>query len=275
MIDTHVHAWPVWPYRESRLDGDDDASGPRLIRHLDDGHIDGCWLIAAELPRGSQPIPDNTYTESLRAAHPTRIRLFIDADSRWTPSHHRPNAVERLRRSLERFPAARGVSHYLGSDDDGWLGSDDGTLWLTELAGRGLVLSLAAHPAWYGSIVAAARDISELTIVLHHFAGVTRTSDLAEVSILAEAPNVHVKISGGHYLRAQSADGPDVAEVAARFRSELGAERLLWGSDFPVDGRFVSSDHAQALTSRALGVFYDAERTQVVHDNAERLTDGA
>lgn len=277
MIDAHVHTWPTWPYRQSRLDEVDDASGPRLIQHLDEGGLDGCWLIAAELPRGDGigHIPDNAYAESIRVANPTRIRLFIDVDSRWSPSHHLPGAVGRLRNLLALFPAACGVSHYLGPGDDGWLRSDEGERWLNELARRRLVLSLAAGPAWYRSIVDAARGVPELPIVLHHLAGVTRIGDLTRVSVLADTPNVHVKVSGGHYLRAEPDSGFDVSTVTSRLRSELGAGRLVWGSDFPVDGRFLSSDGSREMTSRALAVFSEAERARVMHDNAVLLTNGA
>ncbi|NLP84185.1 amidohydrolase [Microbacterium sp. CFH 90308] len=268
MIDAHVHAWPRWPYPVSRLDGDDDATVSRLIRHLDEEGIDACWLIAADLADADGDEGDNAYAALARSEHPSRISLFVDVDSRWSSDHHRAGAPERLRARLDRHPEAAGVAHYLASDDDRWLESGEAARWLREMADRGLVLSLAAGPNWYLSIAAAAHAVPGLPVVLHHLAGVAHEEDLTRLAALADVPNVHVKLSGAHYLDAR------VGTTAAvdRLLDVFGVDRMVWGSDFPVDGKYVAPREARAMRELLLRGLSPSERDRVTHANAARLT---
>jgi L-fuconolactonase len=274
VIDSHVHTWPVWPYSTSRRDGNDDVALPRLLGHLDRGGIDACWLIAAELPGaaglpGADGVADNAYAADAALRHPDRIRLFLDADSRWSSAHHRRDAPERLRALLDRFPGASGVTHYVEPRDDGWFESTVGLQWLTELRNRGLVLSLAVTPDWYGAISRVARDIPGLPFVLHHLAGATSVDDLTDLPDLRGLPNVAIKLSGGHYLRRGKSD---IHAIVQKLADTMGPERLIWGSDFPVDGKFLSRDEVDDHCSRVLAGFGPDELQLVTHGNAERLT---
>ncbi|WP_157988053.1 amidohydrolase family protein [Jiangella endophytica] len=272
MIDAHVHAWPEWPYPISRRDGRDDASAPRLLRRLDDEGIESCWLIAAEVPGGRTPTPNNEYAEAARVLAPARVRLFVDVDSRWAPSYHATGACDRLARLVERFPLASGVVHYLAAEVDGWLAGGEGIAWLRELERRDLVLNLALTPAWHRTLAAAAQAVPDLPFVLHHLAGVTMAEELDGLEPLAETANIAVKLSGAHYLDPRILAEPSgVRDVAARLAEVFGVERLVWGSDAPVDGKYVTADEALQLRAQLLEPFSPTERISVTGSNAARL----
>lgn len=85
--------------------------------------------------------------------------------------------------------------------------------------------------------------------------------------LLAQLPNVAVKISGfGMFDRAWTADSirPLVLDTIDIF----GAERSMFGSNFPVDGMMASYDRIWNAFKTLTVSFSDSERRRLYHDNA-------
>src|SRR6185312_714491 len=85
-----------------------------------------------------------------------------------------------------------------------------------------------------------------LTVLIHHL-GRAKAGDRAALQAVltaAAAPNVYVKVSGfGYgYDPGRAWDFPYVAmqEVVRALRDGYGADRLVWGSDYPVVRRFMT-----------------------------------
>jgi predicted TIM-barrel fold metal-dependent hydrolase len=157
-----------------------------------------------------------------------------------------------------------GVSHR--RQDDGWLGSTEGTL------PRGgeeaeVVVNLAARPVWGPAIRGAARRHPGVTILLNHLGTVMlHPGGLEEGLRLVvddEAlPNLVVKVSGWAYGTDRPWDYPyaDRLAVVRRFHEAWGPDRLAWGSDWPSllphhsyrQGRELLTEHATFLNPEEL-----------------------
>jgi predicted TIM-barrel fold metal-dependent hydrolase len=87
---------------------------------------------------------------------------------------------------------------------------------------------------------------------------------------LADCPNVHTKFSGlGTFIRRN--DPGHIAEVVAETLDLFGAQRCVWGSNFPIEKLW--TDYASIVTAFRAAIAHrpEAERRALLHDNAARL----
>jgi len=209
---------------------------------------------------------DNTaYVAQARERYPGRLHVVGDLDCTWSSTYHRPGSADRLREMDDRFGLA-GITHYLETDNDGWLLSDEAEALFNAAAQRRLLVSLAAGPAWQADLRVLARRHLEVPVLCHHL-GDLRVKDpggLAEVVASAAVPNIYVKASGFHYAAEAGWDypWPEALEVLRRIFDAYGAARLCWGSDFPASKRFCTfrqsleavRTHCSFLTEEDLGL---------------------
>jgi predicted TIM-barrel fold metal-dependent hydrolase len=123
-----------------------------------------------------------------------------------------------------------------------------------------------------------ARRFPSVPFLCHHMAG-ARVDDptlLDEVVASAALPNIHVKLSGFHYASRVSWDYPyfDTHWIVRNLYEYYGAERLCWGSDYPVVR--VHMTYRQALEAfRTHCPFVPAaEQAQILGGNLQRLLNG-
>jgi L-fuconolactonase len=245
IIDAHCHAWERWPYEPAVPDARRGAV-ENLLWEMDRSGVDRAVLICASIGGNAN---NNLYACEAAAKSGGRLIAFIDADSRWQPTHQTPGAAKRLHRLIERLEP-RGVTHYMREDTDAsWLRSPDGVAFLRVAEAHGTVLSLACGPDQMAQIMKAASMVPDLPILLHHMARL-RAADarsLAKVVEAAALPNLNVKLSGFGYGVSEGWDFPLPAmrPVVEALYASFGARRLVWGSDWPVSARFMT--HRQSL----------------------------
>jgi L-fuconolactonase len=136
---------------------------------------------------------------------------------------------------LREFGGSRlvGVRHPVEEEPDPeWLLREDVRRGLEAVAAAGLVYDLLVRTPQLAAAVETARRLPELRFVLDHVAKAPADRDdyaawERGVAALAELPNVSCKISG----LFTEADPAGTADRALRW---FGAERCLWGSDWPV-----------------------------------------
>ena len=243
VIDSHCHAWRRWPYDAAVPDPDHRGAVEGLLYEMDLHGVERAVVVCARIGHELGPAfaneDNNDYVAAAVQRHPTRLVQFPDVDCVWRPEHHTPGAAGRLRRTVERY-GVPGFTHYVGAVEDGWFTTDDGVEFFTAAAELGLILSLAAGPAWQPAIRNLATRLPELRILLHHQGGIglgsRREDDLAAVLANADLPNLAVKASGFHYLSDPSWDYPYAAareQILRPLVAAFGAGRLAWGSDFP------------------------------------------
>ncbi|GAA4289138.1 amidohydrolase family protein [Georgenia daeguensis] len=280
IVDAHAHAWERWPYEAGVPATRGDVAA--LLHEMDAAGVDRALVVCATVG-GTDPAtanPDNnTYVARAATAHPDRLDVLADVDSRWTPTYHTPGAADRLERTVGLTDAV-GVSHYLADDVDGWFSADEGREFLARAADLGALLSIHATPPWFGPLAAALREVPDLRVLLHHQGHVTPGSptygaDLAALADLAQRPGVYVKVSGFHYLAAgrEAYPYPGTHRVLRALIGSFGSARLLWGSDFPVARRHLT--YGQSLQILDHAGLRPAERADVLGRTAARLLAGA
>jgi L-fuconolactonase len=129
------------------------------------------------------------------------------------------------------------------------------------VAAAGLVYDLLVRTPQLAAAVETARRLPELRFVLDHVAKAPADRDdyaawERGVAALAELPNVSCKISG----LFTEADPAGTADRALRW---FGAERCLWGSDWPVctlaagygDGLALTGPDARVRGATAVAVY--------------------
>ena len=237
IIDSHAHAWSVWPYEPAVPDPLSRGRAEQLLWEMDRHGVEAAVLVAASIDGN----PDNdAYVAEAVAAHPGRLHHFADVDSRWRAEYHTPGAARRLARAAETYGLA-GITHYLAPENDGWLVTDEGLRFFEAAADRGLVVSIAGSPVWQEDLRRVARTFPALRILCHHLAGIPsftadREAAIAMVLPSADVPNIAVKVSGFYYGSPDPFDYPHHPALGwfERLYRAIGADRLAWGSDFPV-----------------------------------------
>jgi len=104
-----------------------------------------------------------------------------------------------------------------------------------------------------------AENFPETTIVFPHL-GASREDIFARIELVAKHPNTYIELSGSGIERV------GILEKAVK---EIGADRVLYGSDFTIN-------EPSAVIARVKNAFLTAEeREQILFRNVERLLAGA
>ena len=144
------------------------------------------------------------------------------------------------------------------------------------LAERGLIFEMMIFP--HQMVVAAelSKEHPQARIVLEHGGLPADESPKGRqawrdgMALMAERPNVTAKVSGlgmfNHRCDAGSV-GPILHEMVGLF----GAERLMFGSNFPVDKLWVTYEDMIAAYREATASLSAGERRTLMHDTAWRV----
>jgi predicted TIM-barrel fold metal-dependent hydrolase len=147
---------------------------------------------------------------------------------------------------------------------------------LAQLAPRGLLFELQIFASQMAAGAALARAFPATTFVLEH-AGMPedlsdqgRASWRAGMRELAACPNMFVKLSalGTFVHRATLADiQPIVSDTVTRF----GAERCLWGSNFPIEKLWTDYATLVEIIRAAVAHLPPSGQRQILSETAGRL----
>jgi predicted TIM-barrel fold metal-dependent hydrolase len=195
---------------------------------------------------------------------------------------HKPDAEKVIAEHLG-FPKVRGVRHivnwhenpkYTFTDHD--FLTDDAWLKGFRLLGKyKLSFDLQLYPAQMSDAVELARHNPETLIVVNHTgmpierdgAGLARWRD--GMMRLGAEPNVVAKISGlgmVDWRWSEASIQPFVLGVIDRF----GVDRVMFGSNFPVDKLYSSFDTLYGSFESIVASFSESEKDQLFRDNALR-----
>jgi L-fuconolactonase len=238
ILDSHCHAWRMWPYPPLVPDEASRGTIDQLLYQMDVHGIDQAAVVCAAIENN----PDNIeYVSFAKSRYPGRIQVIADLDCTWHETYHRAGSADRLRALADRYQLA-GFTHYVGSDNDGWLASDEADELLTAAQELGLLVSLAAGPVWQADLRALARRHPGVPILCHHLGGVSASGDPAGLRALTESvscPNIYIKVSGFHYASPRGWDypWPDAIQLFRQIFEAFGPDRLCWASDFPASTR--------------------------------------
>jgi L-fuconolactonase len=179
---------------------------------------------------------------------------------------------------LAARPAFKGVRHIVEDEpDDGWLVRADVLAGLRELAARGLSFDLLVHARHLEHVLRVAEAVPNLALVVDHAAKPPIRSGAFEawaeaIARVAAVPTIHCKLSGLVTEANHAAwTDEDLRPYVAHVRSCFGAERLMFGSDWPVC-LLAGSYGRIASTYEALCADLDGDqRALVFRDTATRF----
>ena len=171
-----------------------------------------------------------------------------------------------------------GIRHQVHDEaDPEWLGRDDVRRGLAAVQQRGLTYDLLVRARELPAAVDVVRALPDLPFVLDHVAKprIAAGADpewTERMPALAAAPNVAVKLSGmvteANWSTWTAADLRPFVERVVRW---FGAERLLFGSDWPVC--LLAGSYGDIVTGldAALPAMSPSERVLLYGGNAEQV----
>lgn len=269
IIDSHCHAWAVWPYQPAVPDQDTRARVEQLLHAMEINGVDQALIVCARIDHNPE---NNDYVADLIPRYAGRLHMAADVDCSWTDTYHAPGAADRLRAAAEQYPL-KAFTHYLRPDDDAsWFYSAEGIAFFKVAEEKKLIASIAGRPHHQPALRKIAERFPSIPFLCHHLAGV-KVDDISggglkEVLSSARLPNIYIKLSGFYYATAGPRwDFPyrDTWEIV-RAEYEHFGRRMCWGSDFPVVREHLT--YRQAL---------EAFRTHcdfVSHDDQEWILGG-
>jgi predicted TIM-barrel fold metal-dependent hydrolase len=230
VVDAHVHVWRATrgpDLAQTIVPPSADVPVTVLTRHMDEHGVDRGVLV--------QPIcagADNAYVADAAAAEPDRLAAVcvVDPASADAPEDLAHWVTERGCAGVRLRPAA--------AEGAAWLDARDADALWARAQELGVVVSLLMHAGHVPAVDRVAARFEDVAIVLDHFGrapgdGLPDPDDERALLALARRPNVHVKVSGYHHLSATGYPYRDCWPLFARVAEAYGADRLLWGSDFP------------------------------------------
>lgn len=253
MIDAHQHFWRL---------GANDCSWPTAAEaaiHRD--FLPGDWRAAAGgvggsvLVQSQESVRDTAWLLELAAAHDFILGVVGWADLTGSDFPDSP-WLKGLRPMIQGYPAD---TLDLPALDIG----------LSAMAERSLVFDALVRPKHLPALERMALRHPRLDIVIDHAAKPAIASgDLGDwreaMRRLAALPNVTCKLSG----LLTEAQGRDVTPLIGWLFDTFGAERLLWGSDWPVLN--LAGDYAGWL-NLARTAIPETAHAAVFGDNARRI----
>jgi L-fuconolactonase len=278
VIDSHTHAWARWPYDDTVPDPHTRGSAEHLLWEMDRHGIDEAVVVSAQIEHN----PDNnSYVAHAVRASGGRLHQFADLDSIWSGTHHTAGAVERLEQAVDELRPA-GLTHYVGDTNDGWFRSDEGLAFFAAAQRHGLIVSLAAGPAWQDDIRWLAERLPGLPLMIHHLGLVPATGPLRDEALAAVLPsasydNILIKLSGFHYIadRGTEYPHPEARDVAERLYQAFGAHRMCWASDFPALTRYLTYTQSLDLVRLHCDFIAADDLPRVMGDNMRALLAGS
>lgn len=207
---------------------------------------------------------DNQYLADCMAAHPGRFAaaMLVEAD----------DDGSRIRHWAEQgIGGIRLAANYRGT------GRDPLAHWRTA-AELGLVVSAPASPdsllsAEFTEVVTR---FPELQIVIEHLAGIGKGAkepytQFQQILALAQYPNLTIKLPGfGEFceLPHPFADVPPLVEMTL---AAFGAERMMWGSDWPPVSSREGYDSSLRFPLAYLAHLSEAEQQWIFGRTAQRV----
>ncbi|SAK50061.1 amidohydrolase 2 [Caballeronia glebae] len=285
VIDAHQHFWDLeanhypWladntlvPHRYGDYSAIKRTYLPAdYLRDAAGHNVVGSVYVEAEWDP-SDPLGETRYVSQLAAScgRPNAIaaQAWLDHDD-----------ADEVLAAQAGFARVRSVRHKPGNPDRAGRTLMSDERWrrgYAQLARHGLHFELQAPWSQLHEAARLARDFPETLLIVNH-AGVPgdRLPDTLRgwrdaMDTLATLPNVVVKVSG-LCVRGKpwsvAANQPVIDTLHALF----GAERLMFGSNFPVDGMFVSLAGLLSGFAQLVHAWPHAQQRAFFHDTAERV----
>ena len=274
VIDAHHHVWDLAVRDQPWLAGDEMAAIRRNFSADDLRPAAAAAGVTATVLVQTVTVAAETPEMLALAAGDPLIRGVVG----WTDLTARDVADQ-----LARLVEAPGGDHLAGlrhqvqeEPDPGWLRRPDVIAGLRAVADAGLAYDLILRPHQLAAATYAAQSVPQLSFVLDHGGNPPVAAGALEpwaaaVRALAACPNVTCKLSGLVTVAAPGAPPAALRPVADVILGAFGANRVMFGSDWPVC--LLASDYpgVMELARTLTAGLSEAERAAVFAGTAARV----
>jgi L-fucono-1,5-lactonase len=273
-IDAHQHFWNLqrndYPWLTP-------AQGP-IYRTFEPPELEP-QIRAAGIERTVLVQAANSYAETDYLLGLANAYEWIGAVIGWVPLLDARGAARILDGKYLLHPKFRGVRHLIHDEPDpDWIVREKALEGLKVLADRRLIFEVVAvYPNHLKHVPLLAERFPALTLVIDHLAKPPIKKKqmglwASQLSTAAKYPNVYAKVSGLNTAADWSTwSAADLKPYIDFAMEQFGAERLMFGSDWPVcmlagDYGRVWSETRQALAGRPA-----SEVNAILGGTAERV----
>ena len=274
VMDAHHHVWDLAVRDQPWLAGDEMAAIRRNFSADDLRPAAAAAGVTATVLVQTVTVAAETPEMLALAAGDPLIRAVVG----WTDLTARDVADQ-----LARLVEAPGGDHLAGlrhqvqeEPDPGWLRRPDVIAGLRAVADAGLAYDLILRPHQLAAATYAAQSVPQLSFVLDHGGKPPTAAGALEpwaaaVRALAACPNVTCKLSGLVTVAAPGAPPAALRPVADVILGAFGANRVMFGSDWPVC--LLASDYpgVMELARTLTAGLSEAERAAVFAGTAARV----
>ena len=270
IIDSHQHFWNYDPVRDAWIDASmevirKDFLPKDLKPILEENAVDGCIAVQAD--------QSETETEFLLAC--AEQNPFIKGVVGWVDL-----IAENLEDRLKHYaanPLFKGVRHIVQAEKDDYLFREDVQGGISKLSKYNLAFDILVFPQQLPAAIELVEKFPEQTFVLDHIAKPNISAPMTEtwkanITALSKFENVSCKLSG---MVTETKDFAFADEDFAPFMdhvfSSFGANRILFGSDWPVCLLAADYTKVKTLISDYLDKHSLKARAQVLGINAIKI----
>jgi L-fuconolactonase len=265
LIDSHVHVWKHdarFPFAEGAKVPEMDASAEMLLELMRTHGVERTVIIQVIHYRW-----DNSYLADVLRRYPRMFRGVC----RVNPED--PKAPDQLSRltEVDGFHGVR-LSPAASTDGDWIRGPLMPPLW-RRCAQLKVPMTVLAPVTRMPDLMPLIEANPELTVVIDHMADcpLGEPEKLAMLTALARYPRVFVKISHMWSLSKEAYPYADAAAQVQQLCKSVGAERLMWGTDWPICLKQLSYAQAVALFRDHLTFLAPGDRDQILHNTVRRV----
>jgi L-fuconolactonase len=265
LVDSHVHVWQAdsqFPFAPSaKVPPNIDASPSSLLAKMQANGISRTVLIQVIHYKF-----DNRFLVSTLHAHPQKFAAVCRVDPLDPAApDHLSYWTQQGCRGVRLSPAADATGDWIRSPlmPALWKRCEDLKVPMT------LLLPVSRLP----DIVPLLEEFPTLTTVIDHMADcpVDDAQGFQLLRSLARYPKLYIKVSHPWSLSKLPFPYPDVAAMIARLRDAYSAERLMWGTDWPIKPELLSYEQRVALYRDHLPFLSTSERQQLLAGTATRV----
>lgn len=272
-IDAHHHFWNLEKVAYPWMD---PAYGP-ICRSFEADELEPL-VQAASIDKTVIVQAANSYEDTAYMLQVAADKEWIGAVVGWVPLNI-PEVADRKLAEYARNPYFKGVRHLIHEEKDpDWVVRGSVIEGLKILDSYGLTFDLVGvFPNHLKHVPYLAEKVPDLKIVIDHFAKPPikerKMGEWAEqFAVAAQCPNVYAKVSGLNTAADPDTWSADDLKPYIDFGlKHFGAERLMFGSDWPVANLAGNYAKVWEQTNRAIVNYTEQERAAILGETAERF----
>lgn len=268
IIDAHAHFWRApQEVTTNRASHHEPIGVDEFVRHMDEAGVDKLLQITRSMMGF-----DNSYSLEGAAEYPDRIRVLGRLNPR------APDLLAQLDGWLMQ-PGMVGIRLMAVNADEASC-FDDGTMgrFWPEAEKRGIPISVYA-PERSRLIGEVAARYPGLQLVVDHigmrvfdiFEDPPSMDDWPNLMALARFPNVTIKVSGIPEAMVERRSFPKSRQRVREIYDRFGADRMMWGSNYPPTTQVCTYRQALDLISSQCAFLTAADKEKILARTAARV----